>query len=238
MAASAWAVGLTGVRAGMETAVSRKRGDHANGRGAGEPRPPRERGLRALCPPAPPGGERTPAGLRARLRASPVGASLGRAPSASAHRLGPFGAQHVLHLPSGCFSDDLQETMPEKQGAAHSAERQSLCSVRPESAKAAACGRARSPRVGAWLDPQTHRVWLWTARREHVTRQPTDTPRPTACLTHGGQGRVPRKGPRSPTRFWKQTILPNYTNSAHVQRHGLERWPGRDCHPPPEVRGF
>lgn len=126
MAASAWAVGLTGVRAGMETAVSRKGGDHANGRGAGEPRPPRERGLRALCPPAPPGGERTPAGLRARLRASPVGASLGRAPSASAHRLGPFGAQHVLHLPSGCFSDDLQETMPEKQGAAHSAEWQSL----------------------------------------------------------------------------------------------------------------
>lgn len=126
MAASAWAVGLTSVRAGMETAVSREGGDHANGRGAGEPRPPRERGLRALCPPAPPGGERTPAGLRARLRASPVGASLGRAPSASAHRLGPFGAQHVLHLPSGCFSDDLQETMPEKQGAAHSAERQSL----------------------------------------------------------------------------------------------------------------
>lgn len=124
------------------------------------------------------------------------------------------------------------------KAAAHSAEQQSLCSVRPESAKAAACGRARSPRVGAWSDPQTHRVWLWTARRERVTRWPTDTPRPTACLTHGGQGRVPRKGPRSPTRFWKQTILPNYTNSAHVQRHGLERWPGWDCHPPLEVRGF
>lgn len=195
MAASAWAVGLTGVRAGMETAVSREGGDHANGRGAGEPRPPRERGLRALCPPAPPGGERTPAGLRARLRASPVGASLGRAPSASAHRLGPFGAQHVLHLPSGCFSDDLQETCQRSKAAAHSAERQSLCSVRPESAKAAACGRARSPRVGAWSDPQTHRVWLWTARRERVTRWPTDTPAGYSVSDSWRSGQSTPKGP-------------------------------------------
>lgn len=146
MAASAWAVGLTGVRAGMETAVSRKRGDHANGRGAGEPRPPRERGLRALCPPAPPGGERTPAGLRARLRASPVGASLGRAPSASAHRLGPFGAQHVLHLPSGCFSDDLQETCQRSKArpTVRSGRASALCALSPRRRRPVG---GRDPRV-------------------------------------------------------------------------------------------
>lgn len=44
-----------------------------------------------------------------------------------------------LHLPSGCFSGDVQEVMPEKQGRGAAPSRRA--SARRESAEAAACGR-------------------------------------------------------------------------------------------------
>lgn len=143
---------------------------------------------------------------------------------ASARRPEPFGAQlssapalAIRLLFRRCAGSDAREAGPRAQRRAA----EPLRAVSPRRRRPAGGGRLPSPRVGAWLDPQTHRVWLWTARRGRVARRPAGTPAAYSVSDSRRPGQSTPKGP---------TILPNCTNSAcALARTGLP--------PTPQVRG-